>query len=325
MVHDNPPDVAPGLRQHGRPGAAPTPLPEDLQTVFADYQADLAAAGTGLNDETIRVYQSRVRQYLAWLATADEIVEGDPFTQVAARDRAARGYREHLQTVAHRKPATINAHLSAVDDFYRRRGLGPALVERAETTLAAPRVLDQRDQIRLLRQADQAPLRDKALTFTSFYAGTRISETTRLDTSDIDLATGPGHLTVRSGDRRRKVPLHPKLRTVLEEWLEERSGRTGAHTNPALFLNQRGGRLSARSAYTVLRAIADAAGLPLGRDGVFTPRVLRDTAGTIMTRQGTDILTVATLLGQSPGTAHRYLPPSHTDQQKAIDQLTTDE
>jgi hypothetical protein len=42
------------------------------------------------------------------------------------------------------------------------------------------------------------------------------------------------------------VPLHPKLRTALEQWRTERAKWPGAAENPALFLNRRGGRLSTR-------------------------------------------------------------------------------
>lgn len=297
--------------------------------MFAAYEHSIANPGGPLGADTVRVYVSRVRQYLAWLAAAlaDGMVEGDPLIDPDARDWAARDYRTHLQTVLKRKPATINAHLTAVDDFYRRRGLGPAAAKRADIPPAAPRALDKRDQIRLLRQADRAPLRDKAIAFTAFYAGTRISETTRLDIDDIHTSARKGHLIVRYGKngKYRQIPLHPKLRAVLEEWLRERAGWKAADTSPALFLNRRGGRLSARSAYTVLRAIADAANLPLGRDGIFTPHVLRHTAGTTMTRQGTDIVIVAELLGHSVETARRYSLPSHHDRQKAIERLTVDE
>jgi integrase/recombinase XerC len=297
--------------------------------VFAEYERSVAKPGEPLNADTVRVYVSRVRQYLAWLAAAlaDGMVEGDPLTDPDARDWAARHYRTHLQTVARRKPATINAHLTALDDFYRRRGLGPAAAERADIPPAAPRALDKHDQLRLLRQADRAPLRDKAIAFTAFYAGTRISETTHLDIEDVHTSVRKGHLTVRYGKngRFRQIPLHPKLRAVLEEWIRERARWKGADTNPALFLNHRGGRLSVRSAHTVLRAIADAANLPLGRDGLFTPHVLRHTAGTTMTQAGTDIVIVAELLGHSVETARRYSRPTHQDRQKAIERLTVDE
>jgi Site-specific recombinase XerD len=316
-------------RSRRGPGARPTALPGTVAGVFADYEEKVARPGGPLDADSVRVYRSRVRQYLAWLAAAlaDGAVEGDPLTDPDARDWAVRDYRTHLQTVAKRKPSTINAHLSAVDDFYRRRGLGPAAAERADIPETAPRALDKRDQLRLLREADRAGLRDKAIAFTAFYAATRIAETINLDTSDVQMSAHKGHLIIRNGKNGtyRQVPLHPKLRAVLEEWIRERANCKGADTSPALFLNHRGVRLSARSAYTVLRTIADAANLPIGRDGVFTPRVLRHTAGTTMTRSGTDIVIVAELLGHSLETARRYSLPTHQDRQSAIERLTVDE
>ncbi|WP_165963989.1 site-specific integrase [Actinomadura sp. KC216] len=298
--------------------------------MFAEYERALARCDGPLDAGTVRVYASRVRQYLAWLAAADVdgTVEGDPLTEPDARDLAVRAYRVHLETVAQRRPATVNAHLTAVDDFYRRRGLGPASAERAALPLAAaPRVLDERDQARLLREAARASARDKAIAFTAYYAGTRIVEISRLDIDDVRLPARGGDLIVRYGRNGgfREVPLHPSLRAVLEEWLGERAGWTGADTSRALFLNRRGSRLSSRSAHAVLRAIADAAGLPLGRDGAFTPRVLRHTAGQTMARQGTDTVVVADLLGLSLETARHHRPPTEQDRRRAIQRLTIDE
>lgn len=146
-------------------------------------------------------------------------------------------------------------------------------------------------------------------------------------TGDVHISAHRAHLVIRRSKNGtyRDIPLHPKLRTVLAEWIRDRANWKGAHNNPALFLNHHGGRLSARSAYTVLRAIADAANLPLGRDGIFTPRVLRHTAATTMTRRGTNIAVVAEILGHSPETARRYYQPNPQDRQKAIERLTADE
>lgn len=137
----------------------------------------------------------------------------------------------------------------------------------------------------------------------------------------------PGHLIVRhgKGGKYREVPLHPKLRAALEAWIAERVKLPRARHNPALFLNHRGGRLSARGTYSVLKAIAVDAGLSTGRDGEFTPHVLRHTAGTTMIRDGEDIVTVAELLGHSLETARRYSLPTHADKQRAIERLTVDE
>jgi integrase/recombinase XerC len=229
--------------------------------VFTAYEQLVAKSGGRLDSDSIRVFCSRVRCYLTWLAGAVAAgeVDGDPLGDPATRDWAARDYRTHLQTVAKRKPSTVNAHLTAVDDFYRRRSLGPAYVKRADIPHAAPRALGKRDQLRLLREADRTSCpRDKAIAYTAFYARTRIAETVALDVEDVAMSARKGYLVIRYGKngKYREVPLHPKLRTVLEKWLEERAKKwTGAETHPALFLNRRGGRLSARSAYTVLRAI----------------------------------------------------------------------
>lgn len=303
-------------------------LPEEVAVVFAGYLAQVTRTGGVLDGDTVRVYCSRVRQYLAWLAQALQAggIEGDPLSDPAARDWAVRDYRTHLLTIARRKPSTVNAHLTAVDDFYRRRGLGPAAVGREDLPKAAPRALDRRAQLRWLRHAELAPPRDRALALTGFYAGTRIGETVALDVGDLHLSARKGHLIVRygKGGKYREVPLHPTLRAVLQDWLDVRPAWPGADASPALFLNRRGARLSARGAYDVLAALAEAAGIPVGREEVFTPHVLRHTAGSTLTREGTDIVLVAELLGHSIETARRYSLPTHHDRQAAIERLTTD-
>ena len=85
-----------------------------------------------------------------------------------------------------RSPATVNNALAAGDDFYIRRGLGPASAGRVEIPAAAPRALDQRAQLRYLRAAQARPSpRDQALENGPFYAGARISEMVALDIDDI--------------------------------------------------------------------------------------------------------------------------------------------
>jgi site-specific recombinase XerD len=121
------------------------------------------------------------------------------------------------------------------------------------------------------------------------------------------------------------VPLHPKLRSALDQWRAERASWPGAAASPALFLNTRGGRLSARGAYGILAGIAEDAGLDVGTDRDFTPHTLRHTAGTTMVRNGEDIVTVAELLGHSVETARRYSLPTEHDKQRAIQRIPVDE
>lgn len=63
------------------------------------------------------------------------------------------------------------------------------------------------------------------------------------------------------GDKIREIPIHPRLRTDLHLWLHERPDWPEGTRNPALLLNNRGGRLTTRGASGIFRQIADNAGL----------------------------------------------------------------
>jgi site-specific recombinase XerD len=265
---------------------------------------------------------SKVRQYLAWLASTE--FDGDPLGSAAGRDWAVRDYRGHLQTALKRRPATVNNALAAVDDLYIRRGLGPTSAKRAEIPAAAPRALSKRAQIRYLRavQACSSP-RDRALALVPFYAGARIAETVALDLDDVQLSARKGVLRIYGkGQRVREIPIHPQLRKRLTDWLDERHDWLGAKDSPALFLNQRGGRLSARGAHHVITGIAARAGL---EDNV-TAHVLRHSFATTLVRGGTDLIIAAELLGHARlETTRVYTRPSAEDRSKAVDLLPTDQ
>ena len=138
-----------------------------------------------------------------------------------------------------------------MDDFYIRRGLGPARANRVDLPDAAPRAPEPRAKVRYLRAVDGCPSpRDQALALVPFYAGARISEVVALDVDDARLSARKGLLRIfGKGERVREVPIHPKLRTVLAGWLDERPNWPGAKDSAALFLNQRGRRLGVKGAH----------------------------------------------------------------------------
>ncbi|WP_326957562.1 tyrosine-type recombinase/integrase [Amycolatopsis sp. NBC_01286] len=308
-----------------RPGAAATVVPAAFVERFDGYVAAKARPGEPLDDDTVRAYCSRTRQFLAWLDGAD--VDGDPLVDGQARDGAVRNYRAYLLTVAKRKLSTVNAHLTAVDDFLRHVGVGPAAAKRQEVPKSAPRALSDRNRTRWLRAAQRADARGKALAYVEYYGGLRGGEVVALDVGDVRISARKGVLIVRfgKGGKYREVPLHSQLRAAIEEWVTERAGWPGAAETPALFLNRRGGRLSTRGAYDQLKAIAADANLAFGRDGDLTPHSLRHTTGTNLVRDGVDVVLVAELLGHSVETARHYSQPTEADKQAAIERLTVDE
>lgn len=115
---------------------------------------------------------------------------------------------------------------------------------------------------------------------------------------------------------------HAQLRTDLKHWIDdERPDWKGAKDTPALLLNRRGGRLSARGAHDILGAIAAEAGI----DHEFTSHALRHTFGTTLVRQGHDIVLVAELMGHARlDQTRRYSLPSQADRERAINSLPVD-
>jgi site-specific recombinase XerD len=171
-------------------------------------------------------------------------------------------------------------------------------------------------------QARSSP-RDRALALVPFYAGAWIAETVALDLDDVRLSARKGILRIYGkGERVREVPIHPELRKALTDWLEERYDWPGANDGPALFLNQRGHRLSAKGAHDVITGIADRGGL---EDHV-TAHVLRHSFATTLVRGGTDLVIAAELLGHARlETTRVYTRPTAEDRSRAVDLLPVDE
>jgi integrase/recombinase XerC len=131
-----------------------------------------------------------------------------------------------------------------------------------------------------------------------------VAEGCGLDVDDLDEA----RRTVRvlgKGDKERVVPVGETALEALAAYLERRGRRRGP-----LFLNARGGRLTARSAHRIVRARARAAGI--GQR--VTPHTLRHSFATHMLGAGADLRLIQELLGhQRLSTTQRYthVSPEH--------------
>jgi integrase/recombinase XerC len=326
-----------GPLDDGAGGSADGPLPLELAAALAGYERALRAAP--LAAATRAKYASRVRGYLAWLATdidaSDDELRAQALDDPAARDGAVRDWRAWAKTIARHRPATINNTLAAVDDFYTRRGLGPATARREAMPRRAPKALGHRETVRYLRAVERCESgRDTVVALLPFYAGLRVAEVVGLDLDDVALSARKGTLRVRGkgrdGGKIRDIPLtRPELRTALATWLEQRRAWPGADTSPALLLNRRGGRLSDRSARSIVTQLGEHVGLgqdpATGRDGGFGPHILRHTFATQLIRAGVDPVLIADLMGHAGlDTLRAYTQPTDDDRERALAMLTTD-
>lgn len=139
-------------------------------------------------------------------------------------------------------------------------------------------------------------IRDRALLEFLYGTGTRVSEAVGLDVDDLDLVEHTVLVTGK-GDKQRMLPLGEVAAEALDAYLVR--GRAALATRgrgtPRLFLNSRGGPLSRQSAYGILSAAAQRAGL----SGRVSPHSLRHSFATHLLQNGADVRVVQELLGHA--------------------------
>jgi site-specific recombinase XerC len=222
--------------------------------------------GRPLAARSREAYAHQVRRYIAWLADRSP-VDGDPLANGDARDWAVRDYKRHLKAVERWKPASVNLTLAALDSFYTQLGLGRPVVRREDLPAKAPRALTEDQVRRLLRMAERARARDRAIVVMLLYTGLRLAELVALDVDDVRISARKGVVIVRSGkgDAYREVPLNALVRQVLEEWLAERKSKASGDGERAVFVGRSGRRLSKRSVDDVVRGVGKDAAVSLVR------------------------------------------------------------
>lgn len=141
-------------------------------------------------------------------------------------------------------------------------------------------------------------LRDRALLEVLYGSGARISEAVGLDVDDVDLRAGTVRLRGKA-NKQRFVPLGSYARGALSAYLvrgrpvlANKGLQSGAG---AVFLNQRGGRLSRQSAWTLIQSAAERAGLSQS----VSPHTLRHSFATHLLEGGADVRVVQELLGHA--------------------------
>jgi site-specific recombinase XerD len=283
-------------------------LPVPLRRALETYATALAAAD--LSDSTRRVYRSRVSNYLAWLAaqSAAAVALTDPHR----RNAAVRDYQDHLRTIG-RADTAINSVRVALDDFYRRRGLGSAVAERRAATAVVPAPLTAATQQAVDAVLDQGPRavasRRRAVVDLMRYAGLGGAEVAGLAVADVHLGGEP---RVRvAGVRPRTVPVDPRLRTALRSWVKVRA-QAGAPPDGALFPNRSGRHLSARAITGIVQDAGDRAGVRL------SPAVLQATFAAALWAAGVEAAVVAALTGRRSATPMQPSPPSAATLRAAV-------
>ena len=305
-----------GIGVKGLPLTRSEVVTNDLEQVLTAYERWLLKQPFAKN--TQEAYRFHVRQYGEYLATRAATGD-DPLCDPFARDYAVRDFKRYLKAERKAKPASVNLTLSAIDHFYQFLGLDRPRVQREDLPRKSPRALKPEEQKAFLRAVERSSsLRDQAMTRLLFYTGLRLSGCAALNVDDILISARNGMVIVRSGkgETYREGPLNAEVRQALKDWLKERAKRFPALSDPALFLNLKGGRLSTRAIDLVLRQFGADANLEV------SAHILRHTCLTNLVRRGNDLVLVAEVAGHKRlETTRRYSLPSREDRESAMEGL----
>ena len=208
-------------------------------------------------------------------------------------------------------PASVRRAISAVRTFHQflvmegvRSDDPGSHLELPAVPKAVPKALSEAEVETILDTVvgtDPVSRRDRALLEVLYGTGMRIGELVGMSLADLDL----GGATVRvlgKGQKERVLPVGRCAHEALTAWLvpagrgEMEPERWGSqHDQEAVWLNQRGRRLSRQGAWGVVKKRAQQVGL----GAKVSPHVFRHSCATHLLDHGADIRAVQELLGHA--------------------------
>jgi len=280
----------------------------------------------GSSANTIEAYGRDLERYVAYL---DERGAEDPEDVTTA---IVEGYVEELSGMGF-AASSVKRSVSAIKSFHRFMVADGICVAHPTADLSLPKlglhlpdVLDVAQVERLLapenfervatdeRQASSrrfmlsvaAAKRDRAMLEALYGCGLRVSELCGLSLGDVALDQELVRVFGK-GSKERVVPLMGAARRALAVYLDEgrpvlaggRRGGAGTRGHDgAVFLNQRGGRITRMGVFDVVRRYGELAGVS-SDDAPLHPHTLRHSFATHLLEGGADLRVVQELLGHA--------------------------
>jgi len=245
------------------------------------------------SQSTIRTYENEFRQFLQ----AIKNTPADHFSVSRLKD-----YFHYCYSTLHLSENTLHSRINALK-FYYEQVLGRKKffweIPRPKKHLILPKVLGEEELRRLFKAASN--LKHKAILFTAYSAGLRVSEVINLRLQDIDRGRKQLFVYCSKGKKDRYVSLSPLLLDVLENYYRM------CQPKPTDYLfegDEPGKPYSIRSAQTIFYNAKMKAGI----SKTISFHGLRHSFATHMLEKGVDVKYIKEILGHfNIKTTERYL------------------
>lgn len=252
-----------------------------------------------LSKHTVSNYKrdlTKLKQFCAerGLRDSGQLQSGD------VRDFIAREHRKGLSG------RSIQRLLSAVRSLYRHLNNVHGLKHNPAAGIRAPkaaRLLPKAAEVDELQHFLDMPTeswvgcRDRAMFELLYSSGLRLNELVSLNCAELDLSEGRGEVRVAhgKGDKTRVVPIGSVARSALKDWLKRRDEHAKAEEAQAVFISQRGQRISARSVQARLRYWSKRQGM---RQSLH-PHMLRHSFASHLLQSSGDLRSLQEMLGHA--------------------------
>lgn len=261
---------------------------------------------------TLKNYGRDLNEFAAFLARGrtDEEVPLDQIDHISIRD-----FLSHLSRQGNQK-TSMSRKLAALRSFFRFLYREGHVASNPARLVATPRLPEKTPRFLSVKEIEtiltipeagtERGSRDIAILELLYGSGLRVGELVGLDLADLSLSERL--VKVRGkGRKERLVPFGSKAAQALRHYLQMRRkllGRLRTSREPhALFLNLRGGRLTARSVERNLDGYIRQSCLLLD----VHPHIFRHSFATHLLGNGADLRCIQELLGHATlSTTQRY-------------------
>ena len=262
---------------------------------------------------TLRSYLSDLAQFHKFLRERELCLDAEQ--QVDPRKIDVYVIRSYLAALARdRKKSSIGRKLAALKKFFRyltatqRIEKDPlVLIQSPKQEKPLPSFLSVDDAFQLLgaiKPKTGLDVRDRAVLEVFYSTGIRVSELVGLNWADVDFQLGIIRV-VGKGSKERIVPIGEIAMDALRDYGQEQRKRwqMTCKGETAVFLNNRGGRITTRSVARIVEKHLKQAGIPVKMG----PHGLRHSFATHLLNSGADLRVIQELLGHaSLSTTQKY-------------------
>lgn len=277
----------------------------DFETALQEFLT-YSAIERGSSPKTTEAYKRDLKAYLAFLSnhgakSLEEITTQDIESYIAHLDD--KGYAASSQQRALSAIRSFHSYLVSENIAQKQPA---AQVPRAKQSLHLPDFLTQDEVFLLLDQPfsnDAKGLRDHAILEVLYGCGLRVSELCGLNVAHLNLDEEMLRVTGK-GSKERFVPIFGTASEALRSYLHDArpglvrptgaKGAREAFREGAVFLSQRGTRLSRQFVYNMVQEYGSVVGLHH-----LHPHTLRHSLATHLLSAGADLRIVQEILGHA--------------------------